>query len=145
MPDGSGNVFVSGTSLGRFGLTLDTEYIIKLNSSGTSLLQDISYPAARGSAIALDESGRIHAIRRTNRTRDSSGWASGAFVLYGVANAAGTAVTGRIAPGELISIYGASLGNRVLFDDTEATILYASSSQSNTIVPFNRSRASASR
>ena len=43
---------------------------------------------------------------------------------------------GRVVPGELISIYGWSLGDRVFFDDVPAPILYASPNQVNTIVPF---------
>lgn len=139
VPDSAGNVYVSGTSLGRFGLTLDPDYILKLNGSGTALLQDSSYPTgSRGSAIVMDESGRIHASGGQTGLVTVLGKPQTPSVLYGVASAAGSSVTGRVAPGELISIYGASLGDRVLFGDTEAKILYSSKTQINTIVPFNR-------
>jgi uncharacterized protein (TIGR03437 family) len=57
--------------------------------------------------------------------------------LFGVANAAGPSVVGRLARGELISIYGWSLGDRVFFDDISAPVLYSSSDQINAIAPFS--------
>jgi uncharacterized protein (TIGR03437 family) len=76
--------------------------------------------------------------------------------IFGIANAAGYFVSDRIAPGEIISIYGRRLGpaaglpadasggrigtelggTRVLFDGVAAPILYSAADQINAIVPF---------
>jgi hypothetical protein len=56
--------------------------------------------------------------------------------LDGVANAAAQALSGRIVPGELVSLYGRGLGNQVFVDELPAPILYSSLEQINAIVPF---------
>ena len=76
--------------------------------------------------------------------------------IYAVMNSGGTAVTGQVAPGELISLYGANLasvlpvvanlssgeapeklgGVQVLVDGTPAPLLYAQGDQINAIMPF---------
>lgn len=76
--------------------------------------------------------------------------------LYAVVNSAGTAVTGQVAPGELISLYGANLGPvvpvgadfstgfapatlggvQVLVDGAPIPLLWAQADQINAIVPF---------
>jgi uncharacterized protein (TIGR03437 family) len=74
---------------------------------------------------------------------------------FALTNAAGGIATGRIAPGEAISIYGphigafpavqatssgmlptALAGAQVLFDDIPAPLLYVSDSQINAMVPY---------
>jgi uncharacterized protein (TIGR03437 family) len=132
--DAGGNAFVSGNNSLA---SSEPDYISSVNASGTALLGDNTYRnGSRGSKISLDTAGLIHAvgakagiITLVDRTLAPSG-------LSGIANAAGTGVVGRVARGELISIYGWSLGDRVFIDDVPATVFYASSVQMNTIVPF---------
>jgi uncharacterized protein (TIGR03437 family) len=81
--------------------------------------------------------------------------------LYGVGNALprewGYSISGRVAPGEIVSFYGIGLGpaagaeaqvdgagrivtelggTRVLFDGVPAPLLYAGANQINAVVPF---------
>lgn len=112
------------------------DYIAAVNPTGSALGFDNSYArGSRGARIAVDGSSRIHAagaagvVTMVDRTPPASG-------MSGVANAAGALVTGRVAPGELISIYGWNLGDQVWVDELPAPILYASASQVNAVVPF---------
>jgi uncharacterized protein (TIGR03437 family) len=132
--DATGNAYVSG------GGVLDpgaAEYITEVNATGSALLLDSTYATgSRSTQIAAEPNGRLHAVGGdaglvtiADRTPAPSG-------LFGVANAAGPAVVGRVVRGELLSIYGWALGDRVFFDDVPASVLYASPSQINAIVPF---------
>ena len=127
--DASGSAYVSGGT---------PDYIVQLHPAGTALLRDNRYPeGSRSAHIVLDTNHGIHASGGNTGVVTVLSPALASSGLYGVANAAGTAVTGRVAAGELISIYGWSLGDRVFFNDTPGAILYASDEQINTIVPFS--------
>jgi uncharacterized protein (TIGR03437 family) len=76
--------------------------------------------------------------------------------IHGIANSAGPALAGQVAPGEIISLYGENIGPvkpaiadlsqgqaptslsgvQVLVDGNPAPLLYAQSDQINAIVPF---------
>ena len=127
-----GNVLVSGRRTDG-----TSEYIAQLNATGTALVESRWFPrGSRASRIALDAAGRIHASGGESGMVTVVDPAPAVSGVLGIANAGGSTVSGRVAPGELISIYGWSLGGRVLFNDTPGAILYASPSQINTIVPF---------
>ncbi len=131
--DASANVFVSSNGLNRSA----ADYIAEVNPTGSTLLLDNTYASgSRGTQIAIDAAGRLHAVGGpagvvtiVDRTPPPSG-------MSGVANAAGSSVVGRVARGELISIYGWSLGDSVFFDDAPTSVLYSSPTQINAIVPF---------
>jgi uncharacterized protein (TIGR03437 family) len=61
--------------------------------------------------------------------------ATPAPVVTSVTNAASFA-SGAIAPGEIVTIKGTSLGSVVLFGDLQAPVVYASATQVNAIVPY---------
>jgi beta-propeller repeat-containing protein len=132
--DAAGIAFVSSAGVDLYL----ADYISAVNATGSSLLLDNTYASgSRGTQIAIDATGRLHAVGGAagvvtivDRTPAASG-------LFGVVNAAGPSVVGRVARGELISIYGWSLGDRVFFDDLSAPVLYSSSDQINAIVPFS--------
>jgi uncharacterized protein (TIGR03437 family) len=107
-----------------------------LNSTGSAALVDTSYAqGARGAGLALDGNGMIHAagglglVTILDRTPSPSG-------MSGAGNAAGGPVKGRLAPGELISIYGWNLGDEVFLDELPVPVVYKSSTQVNAVVPF---------
>ena len=123
--DASGSAYVNGAG----------DFVAGVNPDGSALTLDTTYASgARGTQIALDGRGRIHAAGALGLVTvlDRAPGASG---ISGVANAAAGMVTGRVAPGELISIYGWSLGDRVLVDEIPAPVLYQSSTQINAVVP----------
>jgi hypothetical protein len=57
------------------------------------------------------------------------------FIPAGVANAASFA-TGPVAPGEIVSIFGTNLTDKVTFDNIPAALVFASPSQVNVTVPY---------
>jgi uncharacterized protein (TIGR03437 family) len=124
--DAAGHACVNGTA----------DYITCVNAAGSALQFERSYPnGAVSGRIALDARGLIHAagapglVSIVDRASPPSGIAA-------VANAAGTSATGRVVPGELISLYGWNLGDTVLVDELPAPVLYTSPEQVNAIVPF---------
>ena len=130
--DAKGNAFVSGSANAP-----QPDYITSLNSTGASLVSDLEYSnGSRGKGILIDAAGRIHA----------SGGETGVVAIvegtaqagtFGIANAAGRSVAGRVTPGELISIYGRLLGDQVFVNDVAVPVFYSSDSQVNTIIPFS--------
>jgi uncharacterized protein (TIGR03437 family) len=124
--DDAGSACVNGPS----------DFVTAVNPAGSALTFDASYArGARGTQIALDGRGRIHAagglglITILDRAASPAG-------ISGVGNAAGDTVAGRVAPGELISIYGWNLGDEVFVDELPAPVLYLSAEQVNAVVPF---------
>jgi uncharacterized protein (TIGR03437 family) len=59
-----------------------------------------------------------------------------AFTSASVVNAASFA-GGPVAPGEIVSIFGTNLTGNVTFDDTPATLVFASTTQVNVTVPYS--------
>ncbi|MBC7926124.1 MAG: SBBP repeat-containing protein, partial [Bryobacteraceae bacterium] len=132
--DPGGNAFVSGASS---ELSFEPDYITSINAAGTAVLADKRYPAgSRGTIIALDTIGRVHAAGGNAGIVTLVDPGSTPNGLYGIFNAAEPAAVGRVARGELISILGASLGDEVYIDGAPVPVFYASDTQINTIIPF---------
>jgi uncharacterized protein (TIGR03437 family) len=161
--DPTGKVWVSGTTQSSdFPITTGApqgqEFLAELNATGSALLTSLRYSQnIVGQALAVDPSGTIHTAGGTGLVSAMSSWPSGPRI-FGVANAAGGALAGRAAPGELISIYGVQLGPpapvtasfnsagflptslggaQVMINGTLAPLLYVSSSQINAVTPFS--------
>jgi uncharacterized protein (TIGR03437 family) len=129
--DSTGSVWTSGATKSTDFATSSgwpggAEFIAELTPSGSGLSYAARFPMASiATALALDAKGAIHAAGSTGLvTTFMPGSAPGltpAPRLFAVANAAGGLPAGRIAPGELISIYGLNLGPEVpvsaQFDD----------------------------
>ncbi len=127
-------ITVNNVGIATVGGTED--FLTTLNTAGTAVVSDVTYPlGARGAGIVVDAKGVLHAagplgiVTNIEQSTPPSGMA-------GVANAAGGPINGRIAPGELISIYGWSLGEQVFLDELPMPVLYASATQINAVVPF---------
>jgi uncharacterized protein (TIGR03437 family) len=107
-------------------------------------------------AIAFDPNGSLHTAGGTGLISSFTPAQILAPRVYGVANSAGGLLAGRIAPGELFSIYGLKLGVaaqaatfdsagvlpkvfggvQVTVNDLPAPLLYVSDTQINAIVPL---------
>jgi uncharacterized protein (TIGR03437 family) len=167
--DAGDNVWVTGiTQSADFpvssGFPGGGEFLVEFNPPGSSLLYGARFPGDTvGAALALDASGVLHAAGDTGLVSAISPGAKPGSRIFGVASAAGGNLAGRIAPVELISIYGLDLspaapvsatfdadgflpttlgGIQVTIDGTPAPLLYVSATQINAVVPLKLSSTS---
>lgn len=165
--DAAGDVWVSGwTQASGFPATValyagGSQFLAEMDSTGSSLLYSALFPADTVSAaLALDPGGTLHAAGDTGLVSafpaDSAPGETTAPWIAGLANSAAGALAGRIAPGELISIYGQHIGPmapvtaafdaagfmpttladvQVTIDGTPAPLLYVSDTQINAVAP----------
>jgi uncharacterized protein (TIGR03437 family) len=162
--DSTGNVWVSGTTQSANfpqASSNGNEFLVELNSGGSALTYSALYPGATVAAgLALDAAGLVHAAGSTGLVftfpPGSSPTESTAPWIFGIANSAGGALAGRLAPGELFSIYGLHLseaapavaafdaggflpatlaGIQITVDGIAAPLLYVSSTQINAVAP----------
>ncbi len=160
--DSAGSAYVAGSSTsGRFApdptLPPGTDFVARLNSAGSELTYAASLPnGSAGQGIALDRFGRLRLAGAAAilSSLDLSGDA--AHGILAVSNSAASVVSGRVAPGELVSIWGQGIGpatpagailagdriattiagTQVFFDDVAAPLLYVSERQINAVVPY---------
>jgi uncharacterized protein (TIGR03437 family) len=161
--DSTDNVWLSGiTNSADFpasdGFPGGQEFAAKLNTTGSALLYASRYPTSTVStALAVDPAGTIHVAGSTGLVSAFTPSQTAAPRIFGLANAAGGDLSGRVAPAELISIYGLHLGVstpayasfdaagflpttlagvQVVFNGTPAPLLYVSDTQINAVVPL---------
>ena len=119
--DSAGDVWVSGITKStdfpsKVSVTSNgSEFLAELNSTGSALSYSALFPSDTvAAALAVDADGTVHVGGATGPiSAFSPGSAPGltsAPWMFGIANAAGEVLSGRLAPGELISIYGLHLG-----------------------------------
>jgi len=159
--DAQGDLWLTGSTdstdfLGTPSTTPFTgSFLAEMAPDGTRLLQSQRYPdGAVGQAISLARDGAMWTLGPTGSVLRFPPGRFGSGVI-GVANSAGTSLTNAIAPFELVSLYGATLGPtpglgalvdtdhriatqlagvQVLFNGTPAPLLYVGTSQINAIV-----------
>lgn len=150
--DASGNVWVSGVA----GPVAGAEFLVELNPVGSALLQSEGFPADTvAAAMELGGSGTVHTAGATGIVSAMTLPLAQGPRLLAIGNAAGGALGGRLAPGELISLYGqfsgvstatASFdgagflpnnlaGVQVMIGGIAAPLLYVSSTQINAVAP----------
>ena len=165
--DSAGNVWVSGiTGSPDFpGASVwpgGGEFLTELNSSGTALSYSAVLPANFvAAALTVDAGGQVHAAGYNGlislSTPGSVPGQGSSPRLFGIASAAGGVMAGRIAPGELISLYGLHLGPatpvpasfnsasflptslagvQVMIGGILAPLLYVSDTQINAVAPL---------
>ncbi|HLY19394.1 MAG TPA: hypothetical protein VKR61_19340 [Bryobacteraceae bacterium] len=172
VPDGQGNLLVSGQyaptelplSEGAFSNGTNFAAVIRMADGAVQFATLL--PNGAGGGIAPDGSGGfvvlgsedpgLSARAMAMLTRFTPA-AQQQPVILGMANAAGSWVSEGLAPGEILGIYGSSLGPRqavqgeyqngtlptalggteVMFNGRPAPLLWASSGQVNAVVPFD--------
>ncbi len=165
--DSAGDVWVSGiTQSTDFPTTVSVspgegEFLAELNSTGTALIYSALFPTYTvAQALMVDSSNTVHVAGGTGLVisfavsappgQTSAPW------TFGLTNAAGGLLLGRLAPGELIAIYGLNLGPavpvfasfdtagflpttlggvQVTINGTPAPLLYVSETQINAVAP----------
>jgi uncharacterized protein (TIGR03437 family) len=160
--DASGNVWVSGTtSSTNFpvsnGVPQGPGFLVEFNPTGSALPYGSRFPADTvAAAMTVDSSGVVDAAGSTGLVSAITPAQASAPQLFGIANAAGGALSGRIAPGELISLYGQHFGVatpaqgsfnaggflpdslagvRITIGGVPAPLLYVSDTQINAVAP----------
>jgi uncharacterized protein (TIGR03437 family) len=173
--DSADNVWVSGiTRSANFPIKVSvtpngSEFLAELNSTGSALSYSALFPSATvARALAVDSSGTVHVGGATGLiSAFPAGSAPGqtsAPWMFGIDNAAGGLLSGRLAPGELISIFGLHLGPaapvsatfdaagflpttlggvQVTINGTPAPLLYVSATQINAVAPVKLTAGSA--
>jgi uncharacterized protein (TIGR03437 family) len=158
-----GTVIVAGQSsstvlpVAATGFMRGNEFVTTLDSHSYLFNALTMFPnGSTGSGLALAPGGSFVISGASNVAAYVETGGSSSPSVYAVVGGAGTAVTGQIAPGELVSLYGANIGPampatadlrsgqaptqlggvQVLVDGTPAPLLYAQSDQINAIVPF---------
>jgi len=168
--DSAGNVWVSGTTNStNFPTTAPvspmspngSDFLAELNSTGSKLSYSALFPAGTVRALAVDSSGTVHAGGVTGLiSAFPAGSAPGQTAvpwMFGIGNAAGGTLAGRLAPGELISLYGLHIGPtapvsgtfgptgflptqlggvQIAINSVAAPLLYVSDGQINAIAPI---------
>jgi uncharacterized protein (TIGR03437 family) len=148
--DSSGSAWVSGsTASADFpnmqGWSQGAGFIAGLAPNGTSLPYSARFPDdTAGQLLALDPSGLLHVAGPTGLVSTIAPQQTPTPHIFGIANAAAGPATGRLAPGEVIAIYGPHIGPpthftadvQVSIGGINAPVLFASDSQINAVVPF---------
>jgi uncharacterized protein (TIGR03437 family) len=160
--DPAGDVWVSGsTSSADFPLSPALpggEFLAELNSTGQSLMFAAAFPGGTvGGMLAIDQAGAIHGATSAGVVFAYAPHQSAPGLLFGLANAAGGSIGNRVAPGEMVSIYGLNLTSaaavsgafdangflptalgqvEVDFDGTPAPLVYVSGTRIDAMVPL---------
>ncbi len=167
--DGSGNIWLTGTTASSDfpnsqGWTQGGDFIAGLSATGAALLYAARYPNDTvAQTIAADSSGTIHAAGSTGMISTIAPSQNPTMRIFGITNAAFGPLSGRVAPGEVISIYGPHIGPaapatatpdrsghmptslagvQVLLNDSPIPLLYVSDSQINAVLPLGISPGS---
>lgn len=154
--DSSGNVWLTGTE--PFSSPPGDGFVAQLSANGSALLYAQQFPAgAAGQGIAIDPGGVVHFAGSIGLVSTLTPAEPLGPRALSIVNAASGQLTGTVAPGELISIYGIGMGPssgvsvmpeneefpiglvgvRVLVNGAAAPLLYVSASQINAEIPAN--------
>jgi uncharacterized protein (TIGR03437 family) len=139
-------------------LSLGNEFLVELETDASRLLQSYRLPTGSATQEVLVSSPRnVLTLGSSGEVLDWFFGDTSAPSLVGFTNTAAIAVSGRVAPGEIVSIYGVRLGPtpgvgllldadgrvatslagvQVLFDGRPAPLVYVSDTQINAIAPF---------
>ena len=160
--DPAGNVWASGTTSSptfpnKQGWTQGGDFLVELNAAGSALTYSALYPTGTvDQAVALDASGLLHLAGLNGFVAGVAPAPAPPTGIFAFQNVFGGSTSGRIAPAEVISIYGPNIGPttaasatpfngfypqtfggvQVQIDGLNMPLLYVSSSQINAVVPM---------
>src|SRR5271157_5946691 len=109
--DRAGNVWIAGTTASADfpnaqGWSQGGDFVAELNAAGSALPYAGRYPdGAVSQSVAVDSAGMVHVAGPGGLVSALVSSGPPLMRIFGVANAAYGAVSGRIVPGEVISIY----------------------------------------
>jgi uncharacterized protein (TIGR03437 family) len=161
-PDQAGDVWATGITGGTvfpsiIGISTGPEFVVGLNSSGSALTYQANYPMGTvAQSIALDGSGFVHVAGRNGFISAIAPATPPTMKISDFQNAAGGSVTARIAPAEVIAIFGPGIGPatpssstpsggfypktlsgvQVTINGMNIPLLYVSANQINAVVPM---------
>jgi uncharacterized protein (TIGR03437 family) len=160
--DTSGNVWLAGTNGAGFPGTsrwvngMAGDFVAEMSADGSALLYSQEFPGgAVGQGVAIDQNGVLHLAGNNGLISSITPSLPFASRMLGIMNAAAGQLSGRVAPGEVISIFGfgfgpanpmsatpengffpTSLGGvQVLLNGVAIPLLYVSASQINAEIP----------
>jgi len=167
--DSSGDVWLAGVNAAGFPIKTSVfnatgagDFLAELNPAGASLLYSTEFPSGTvGQGVAVDPSGVVHVAGEAGLISTIIPAQPFASPIFGIANAAAGQISGRVAPGEVISIFGFGLGPttpvsaapangvfptslggvQVLVNGIAIPLLYVSDSQINAELPAPLSSA----
>jgi uncharacterized protein (TIGR03437 family) len=162
--DASNQVWLAGTTASpdfpnaQGWSTTGGDFISGIEASGANLVYSARYPNGGASrSISVDPSGLLHVSGPSGIVSTISPGSSPLPRVWGVANAANGPLDGRVAPGEVISLYGPHIGPaspvaavpdssgnlptslsgyQVVAGARPIPLLYASDSQINAVLSF---------
>ncbi|MDP9170338.1 MAG: SBBP repeat-containing protein [Acidobacteriota bacterium] len=117
--DSSQEVWLTGTTASPDfpngqGWSVGSDFIAGLNSTGSKLVYSARYPNDGASrAVSVDSSGVLHVAGPSGIVSAIMPLSAPLPRIFGVANAANGPLDGRVAGGEVISIYGPHVGPAV--------------------------------
>ncbi len=160
--DAQDDVWVTGTSNAAdfpatSGFPGGGEFVTEFNATGSALLYSARVPVSTAIAgLAIEATGIVHLAGAMGLVSTLTPGLNSGPRLFGLANAAAGALGGRVAPSELISIYGLNLGIsspvsatfnsagflpttlggiQAIIGGIPAPLLYISNTQINAVVP----------
>ncbi len=160
--DPAGDVWAVGTTASpnfpnAQGWSQGGDFLVELNPTGSALGYSARYPNGTVSAaVALDPTLFVHTAGATGILSEIASTAPPIPKVFGIVNAAGGSLAGRISPAEVISIYGPHIGPsaatspaasittyptslagvQVTIGGFPAPLLYVSDGQINAVVPM---------
>jgi uncharacterized protein (TIGR03437 family) len=161
-PDPAGNVWATGITGGIVfpnpkGVSTGPEFVVALNASGSALNYQLTAPMGTiAQSVALDPSGFVHVAGINGFVSAIPPATPASTKISYFQNAAGGSVTARIAPAEIIAIFGPGIGPttpasstptagfypktlagvQVTINGMNMPLLYVSQNQINAVVPM---------
>jgi uncharacterized protein (TIGR03437 family) len=168
--DAAGDTWVAGTTTSPAfpnaqGWSQGNDFLVEFSPSGAALPFAARYPNGTvAQAVALDGTTSIHTAGASGIVSEIASTTLPSPKIFGVGNVIGGALAGRVAPAEVISIYGPNIGPatavtatptggfypttlggiQVFIGGKLAPLLYVSAGQINAVVPMGLTTQSAS-